>query len=273
MGFRIDKNLIVLSLGMFTILIAMAVVMTISLDRMKSNIDRMNTVVHIQSSKTALVTQMVSSARERTLIILRMLVSDDPFVRDELMLDFNSQGAKFVQSRMSLLEMDLSMREKKLLDIQGKMTADIVPLQRDIVDLILDDNLNQNITSLFEVATPKQDLVLDTLSNLLSVQQKSAADALKEAGDEYQTAIIMLGLLALSVFIVCVMIAIYVIRHTTHSRSLLFQEKERAQITLHSIGDGVITTDSEGRIERLNTIAEYLTGWDNASARGVSHLR
>ena len=268
MSFRIDKNLIVLTLGMFVILIAMAIVMTIALDRMKSNIDRMNTVVHIQSSKTALVTQMVSSARERTLIMLRMLVSHDPFVRDELMLDFNSQGAKFVQSRMSLLEMELSIREKELLDMQGKMTADIVPLQRDIVDMILEDRHNENVHSLFDIATPKQDLVLDALSSLLSVQQKSADEALKEAGKEYQAAIIMLGLLALSVFIVCVMIAIYVIRHTTHSRSLLFQEKEKAQVTLHSIGDGVITTDSEGRIERLNTIAEYLTGWDNDSAIG-----
>ena len=41
----------------------------------------------------------------------------------------------------------------------------------------------------------------------------------------------------------------------------IFEEKERAQVTLQSIGDGVITTDREGRIEYLNPVAEQLSGW------------
>ncbi|MEK7303754.1 MAG: PAS domain S-box protein, partial [Pseudomonadota bacterium] len=48
----------------------------------------------------------------------------------------------------------------------------------------------------------------------------------------------------------------------------LFREKERAQVTLESIGDGVITTDVEGRIDYLNPVAEELTGWSNAQASG-----
>ena len=47
-------------------------------------------------------------------------------------------------------------------------------------------------------------------------------------------------------------------------------EKERAQITLHSIGDGVITTDSKGCIDYMNPIAEALTGWRYHQAMGLS---
>jgi diguanylate cyclase (GGDEF)-like protein/PAS domain S-box-containing protein len=48
----------------------------------------------------------------------------------------------------------------------------------------------------------------------------------------------------------------------------LFKEKESAQITLQSIGDGVITTDSNCRIEYLNPVAEQLTGWRIEHAQG-----
>jgi diguanylate cyclase (GGDEF)-like protein/PAS domain S-box-containing protein len=48
----------------------------------------------------------------------------------------------------------------------------------------------------------------------------------------------------------------------------IFEEKERAQVTLQSIGDGVITTDAKGRIDYINPVAQDLTGWDMRGARG-----
>jgi diguanylate cyclase (GGDEF)-like protein/PAS domain S-box-containing protein len=48
----------------------------------------------------------------------------------------------------------------------------------------------------------------------------------------------------------------------------LYEEKEKAQVTLQSIGDAVITADADGRIEYLNPVAEELTGWDTADAAG-----
>lgn len=48
----------------------------------------------------------------------------------------------------------------------------------------------------------------------------------------------------------------------------VFEEKERAQVTLQSIGDGVITTDADGLIDYLNPVAQELTGWEARSARG-----
>ena len=47
----------------------------------------------------------------------------------------------------------------------------------------------------------------------------------------------------------------------------LFEEKERAQVTLASIADAVITVDTDALIEYLNPVAERLTGWRNAEAR------
>jgi diguanylate cyclase (GGDEF)-like protein/PAS domain S-box-containing protein len=49
----------------------------------------------------------------------------------------------------------------------------------------------------------------------------------------------------------------------------LEQEKEKALVTLQSIGDAVITTDAEMRVEYLNPIAEELTGWTTEEAKGL----
>ena len=54
-----------------------------------------------------------------------------------------------------------------------------------------------------------------------------------------------------------------------HAAVELFSEKERAQVTLASIGDAVITTDIEGRAQYLNPVAEGLLGWTLDDARGL----
>jgi diguanylate cyclase (GGDEF)-like protein/PAS domain S-box-containing protein len=54
----------------------------------------------------------------------------------------------------------------------------------------------------------------------------------------------------------------------------LFREKESAQITLQSIGDGVVTTDGEARVQYLNPVASELTGWrlDDAVGRNIDEI-
>ncbi|MHB1186347.1 putative bifunctional diguanylate cyclase/phosphodiesterase [Thiobacillus sp.] len=48
----------------------------------------------------------------------------------------------------------------------------------------------------------------------------------------------------------------------------LFMEKERAQVTLNSIGDAVLTTDTLGNVTYLNRVAETMTGWSHDEALG-----
>jgi diguanylate cyclase (GGDEF)-like protein/PAS domain S-box-containing protein len=65
-----------------------------------------------------------------------------------------------------------------------------------------------------------------------------------------------------------IIIAVLVTRQVVRTETALEIEKELAQVTLHSIGDGVITTDAEGRVRYLNPIAERYTEWPTGEARG-----
>ena len=53
--------------------------------------------------------------------------------------------------------------------------------------------------------------------------------------------------------------------------SALSNEKERALVTLESIGDGVITTNADGVINYINPVTEQLSGWSKQDAIG-KHL-
>ncbi len=52
------------------------------------------------------------------------------------------------------------------------------------------------------------------------------------------------------------------------AQEAFLEEKERLAVTLRSIGDGVITTNTDGSITLINSVAEQLTGWSPDDAIG-----
>ncbi len=71
---------------------------------------------------------------------------------------------------------------------------------------------------------------------------------------------------AFAAMIVTLLINVQRLRET---RSNLARSEENLRITLHSIGDAVITTDTRSRVTRMNPVAESLTGWTFAEAVGA----
>ena len=57
-------------------------------------------------------------------------------------------------------------------------------------------------------------------------------------------------------------------RLVSSNAQALLLERERARVTLDSIGDGVISIDTAGNITYLNPVAESMTGWSRSEARG-----
>ena len=53
----------------------------------------------------------------------------------------------------------------------------------------------------------------------------------------------------------------------------LQQQKDLLKVTLASIGDCVLVTDKEGRVDFMNKVAEQVTGWSLDEAHGRPHRR
>ncbi len=96
--------------------------------------------------------------------------------------------------------------------------------------------------------------------------------AVTDITSEQAKAVARASLQRLAVFIVVagitLVLALLSITRVRQTANALFHEKERAEVTLHSIGDAVITTDADARVEFLNPQAEELTGWCNDEAAG-----
>ncbi|MBI3949910.1 MAG: PAS domain S-box protein [Acidobacteria bacterium] len=73
-----------------------------------------------------------------------------------------------------------------------------------------------------------------------------------------------------AIFICGLLLTLKQVTERKRAEQALAAEKERLAVTLHSIGDGVITTDTEGKIVLVNKAAETLTGWAEQEALGNS---
>ncbi len=91
--------------------------------------------------------------------------------------------------------------------------------------------------------------------------------ALARSGTDgvYDAVIAAAGLLAILIGGVA---AQFVLRNVVGSEDALRHAKELAEVTLRSIGDGVITVRADGCIDLMNPVAEFYTGWSSAEAHG-----
>jgi PAS domain S-box-containing protein len=72
----------------------------------------------------------------------------------------------------------------------------------------------------------------------------------------------------MSLVAVTILLLAAVIAERGQTEATAREQRERFEVTLFSIGDAVIATDSQGRVTFLNPVAEALTGWPEAEALG-----
>ena len=180
------NNSLILSAAL--IIALMIAVASISLGGMDSIRVRAETIASNQNTKLELVVKMHSAARERTVILQRMILLDDPFTRDEEYMRFNRQGAEFANARMAYLKSELSNEEKLLLDKQGSLSREAVRLQNNVVDLVAADEIQQARNLLIDETVPLQDRVLETLTELHETNNKISRDLVDEATRAYHGA-------------------------------------------------------------------------------------
>lgn len=104
----------------------------------------------------------------------------------------------------------------------------------------------------------------EALHHLNGSVRQLVLEQTKAAREENRTrsfVAVLLGILALAI----TALSMTKVRQIANA---LFHQKELAEVTIRSIGDAVITTDANARVEYLNPVAERMTGWRSSEAMG-----
>ena len=257
----------IIATGFVLVLALLTALAVTGLQRMTAINSRMETITHNFNAKADLIFSLRHIIRERTLSTYAMYVMDDPFKREEELARFTEMAGEFIQLRDRLVGLGLNEQEKAALEKILVVLREIQPLHVKLVEKITSENRDGVKEEILRHDLLRQQGVLQLMDDMVDLVRAETGKASSEAEQEYRfTYVLMLALTILTI-IFGVLIAWYVVRRTSLIENALARQKEQAEITLHSVGDAVITADEQGNVIYLNPVAEQLTGWRKEEAR------
>lgn len=225
----------------------------------------------VASDKMDVVVRLIETARSRSRLTLQMSYESDPFKKDEMNMSLESLATQFSIYREHLIELGLNHQESTYLDNINQAAQQAQQLLRAAANVAMSDDIESSIVAqrmMIEKVYPQQSIIIDNFMSLLDYQKAIIFEARKNATTQYEKAQRLQSALFIVILLLALLVAFYVIRRSTRTERELFLEKEIAQITLRSVGDAIITTGKDGRVEYLNPVAEKITGYITENVKG-----
>lgn len=205
-----SKIIILLGFGSILLLVTLLIIIGVNnLSKSKSHLDR---IVNFNNLKIQLANKMHLSARERTISLQYMLITDDPVKLENYIQRMAFYGGQFVATRSELLKLNLSVKEKQILEQQAILSRQVGPLQNQIADLIHFDELKLAQQLLTEKAEPFQNEVFNVLSQLQDIQRHETKMAIMENSDNYKHIVGVMWIVTIIVILISISIVFFTLR-------------------------------------------------------------
>jgi len=252
--------------GFSVMLLLMAAVTAIGVTYIRILSDQLTAIVAERNEKAELATAMhaIHQARFQALVLASHM--DDPFLRDEEIMRFSRLAREFIQAREKFVGMPLDEAELNLWT-QIRTEVNIVERHAEsAIALLQEDHLDETQKLLNQEIRPLQESMMQEWGKLVGMQRAKNLAAMDEARQASAKARRLTIALSAGAFGVGLIVAIFVVRRSRRLEKDLFEEKEQAQVTLHSIADGVLRFDNHKRVHYLNPVAEQMLGIPSTSA-------
>lgn len=245
-----------LVVAVLVIFLALAYLLYSGYGDVKNTYNRTVETIVEQQQKQQLLTSMANVARDRSLILLKMLAEDDAFELDELNQEFAQQARNYISSRQKLISLQLNDVEKELLAKQDALASVNQKLQRKIADLFMQGEREQAKKLLFELAIPGQNRVLRQINLTIDEYNKKTLlfiDDVKKGFQYSSRNFLLLG--GLLLFASIVVVGVIMTRVSRQDERKLKQALDDLAEQKHALDAHAIVsiTDLDGNISYVNS--------------------
>ncbi|HET9403205.1 MAG TPA: EAL domain-containing protein [Burkholderiales bacterium] len=261
-----SKSLLFLAFGL--LLSVITALIALGLARVESFNRQVNALSEAQGRKIGTVSELFLANGQRSTLIDKLFAAETPQARQAVLEQYQRAIAGYsgAVKRLVTLQVDATEREARDTAIAAAGTSRVMGDR--IVALLMQGEISTASELNLTQAVQTDSRLQETLYLLLEANHARTAQAIAAANDGMRHGFLLIGAGGLLALLAGIVTAVLVIRVIARTESRLEREKELAEVTLHSIVDGVITTDASGRVEYLNPVAERYLGWTSAEVAG-----
>lgn len=266
--------------GFAVVLVVIFIVVYFANDRLNQVHASLNNVVSSEMVAIEHLYRMQEAARDRSVLLYKIVSTKDPFARDEQILLHSRMGNQFVLARQNLKLLNLGESEVRLLEDINKNVSASQELQNKVLNEISVDRLRSAQEILNDEAVPVQQALLGSIRTFLEYELEESheyAEALQKQQAKNRALLILGGLLAA---LVAVMIAAHIDRRmnaligglTAAARKLQDANMRMASLNLALDQHNIVSiADVSGNITYVNDKFCEISQYSAAELLGQNH--
>jgi len=235
--------------GFALALLLIAALTALGVQQLEETNQRLEAIVHNNSAKSRLATQMRDILRDRAISMLAIVVINDPFEKDQEMLRFYGYGSAYQKVRLELeSHIDRPREKAALMRIDG-LTRLNQPIMVHTVNLAVEGYTFLAFESLQREGIPLQRQLVTELDALVQYQRELTQTAADEARANYRKTRDLMLLLGILAVLVAGLVAWAVVRRTSRLAAASEREGTKFQTLFETNTDGIVIMDERGFID------------------------
>lgn len=175
-----------------------------------------------------LALEMRQAALQRSLVLYRMAMSNDPFYREEQAREFYRLGTAFLLARDEFERIPLNEAHRKVWLSTLENVKQNSGMQMQVVDSLQRNTDLEASRKLVDQILPLQQTVMEWMGRILSNAQSQIEERTVLARESNKRILMIMSLLGLTGLITAACIAYYVLRTSSHAEQALIAAREEA---------------------------------------------